>query len=150
MARRGKVSGWALVAREWPLDGPYSAEQTAEATRAIEELVRYLAYATRAETTLPHPVDLYDLLSGLAVALHSLGQVCGQVAVAAEAHAELDGLALDELHPVQDGEDATVVAGRAADALRGAGVAACDVASHLSLAHAAVGRLRVEYAGGDR
>jgi hypothetical protein len=61
-----------------PLHGPYDRDRTVRAGYLIDELIRYLNYATTNAEAMPYPAGLYDLVGVLGAAAGKLPQVCQQ------------------------------------------------------------------------
>lgn len=89
MTANADLDGEAVVARIWEIDGPYTAEQLAEAMMALQHLVRYANHATlnASRTVLPDADDvatvarrLGDALGGLPHLLHDLACRCDELA----------------------------------------------------------------------
>lgn len=61
-------------------DGPHSPERTAEAGELLDEVSRFIAYATMPEKHgLEYPSDVYKILGELYSATGRLPQVCEQL-----------------------------------------------------------------------
>lgn len=69
------------MAQFWPLHGPYSPTRTEGAAHTVDELVRYLNYATGqgAATALPYAATAQHLAGGLAAAAGGLDQTLDQL-----------------------------------------------------------------------
>jgi hypothetical protein len=76
-----------LLARRWPLHGPYSPERAVSAAGVLAELVRYLNYATGQGATraLPHAADVCALLGAFTAAVGGLDQTLHQLRERTEA-----------------------------------------------------------------
>jgi hypothetical protein len=68
-----------VVARYFPLDGPYDDERTAAAAQTIAELVRYLNYATRYEEAARWPASVDRVLGALGDAAYGQVQALDQL-----------------------------------------------------------------------
>jgi hypothetical protein len=68
-----------VVARYFPLDGPYDDERTAAAALTIAELVRYLNYATRYEEAARWPASVDRVLGALGDAAYRQVQALDQL-----------------------------------------------------------------------
>jgi hypothetical protein len=62
----------------FPLDGPYSEEETRAAARSIAELVRYLNHAAYSDRALPYPSTADSLVGSLSGAVAGLDQLLRQ------------------------------------------------------------------------
>ena len=71
-----------------PLHGPYSRDNTIRACTLVDELIRYLNYATQHAEGLPWPVAAYDLIGALKVATGKLPQTLRQTGVRVGAFAK--------------------------------------------------------------
>lgn len=61
-----------------PLHGPYDRDRTLRAGFLIDELWRYLNYATSNPEALPYPASLYDLIGALKTAADKIPQALQQ------------------------------------------------------------------------
>jgi hypothetical protein len=61
-----------------PLHGPYDRDRTLRAGYLIDELFRYLNYATSNAEALPYPASLYDLVGVLKTAADKIPQALQQ------------------------------------------------------------------------
>jgi hypothetical protein len=70
-----------VVARHWPLHGPYSPARAESAAAVLADMVRYLNYATGqgAAHSLPYAADVYALLGPLVAAVGGLDQTLRQL-----------------------------------------------------------------------
>ncbi|WP_033247436.1 hypothetical protein [Nocardia carnea] len=116
--RRGdtEIDRSDVVAELWPVDGPHTVQIFAEATLALEHLVRYANHATlnAPADALPTPEDAARSVRSLGAALAKLPQLCDQLAARADRFAANPTLRADS---TADQEPA-VQAGLAAEALR--------------------------------
>lgn len=67
----------------FPLNGPYSTDQTLAAARSIAALVRYLNHATppwKQPAALEYPSHLASVIANLGAALSGMQQLVGQLA----------------------------------------------------------------------
>jgi hypothetical protein len=62
----------------FPLDGPYSEEETRAAARSIAELVRYLNHAAYSDRALPYPSTVDSLVGSLSAAVAGLDHLLRQ------------------------------------------------------------------------
>lgn len=72
----GDVGGRAVISHYWPTEGPHTPERIAAAGAAIEELMRYLNYATREQLDAP---TLSGLIGDLADAENRRDQLYKQM-----------------------------------------------------------------------
>ncbi len=135
-----------FIGEQWPLDGPYSADQTTTAASTMSELVRYLNYATtgrRARDAMPGPATAYDLVGYLHATAARLGQTFDQLIRYLGNLQSKDQPALYD----EDHHDDPLAAGeRLAEAMVALTRASASVASAhqaLSEAHSALGRIGV-------
>lgn len=78
----------AEIMQRFPLHGPYNSDTTANAGRVVDELIRYLNYATRSADALPWPAAAYDLIGALKSAAEKLPQALEQTGLRFAAFAE--------------------------------------------------------------
>ncbi|WP_212996060.1 hypothetical protein [Winogradskya consettensis] len=97
----------------FPLHGPYDPVRTTDAAHLIDELVRYLAYATRHEPAMPGPNEAYELAGALKLAAGKLPQALRQMSarIATDPACPESTLVIDTLR------DASAAAGTLARAL---------------------------------
>lgn len=84
-----------FVRAHWHSDGPHTPESIASAATAIEELMRYLAHATRGDLDVP---TLYAVTGSLAHATQISEQVLTQLASSCNALSERDDLRNDDIN----------------------------------------------------
>lgn len=84
-----------FVRAHWHSDGPHTSESIASAATAIEELMRYLAHATRLDLDVP---TLYAMTGSLAHATQISEQVLTQLASSTAALADRDDLRSDDIN----------------------------------------------------
>lgn len=63
----------------FPLDGPYSGDDTRAAARSIAVPVRYLCHATRYAEAVPEPSTVDSVIGSLSSATSGLDQLLGQL-----------------------------------------------------------------------
>lgn len=68
-----------LLGEIFPVDGPHTDLQTANAALCLRELVRYLVNATNSTGGVTHPSTVTDVLGGVAAALEELRQPLRQL-----------------------------------------------------------------------
>lgn len=121
----------------WPLDGPYTPEQTIAAARTIAGLVRYLNHATQSANALESPSELAAVGANLSAALYNADQLCRQLAE----HAVRFG---QDVRLYDDhGNDPAQTVAEVVGALRSAQVPLADAAELLGTAHEACNRLGI-------
>lgn len=87
MIGEDKSDRLAELATLWPYDGPHSAESVTQAAEAVNQLVRYIANATRREDRYPYMSPVGRVAGSLGMASHRLDQVLDQMKTAVERHA---------------------------------------------------------------
>ena len=99
-------------------DGPHAPEQTVAVARTVEEALRVLVYATRADAGIGYASTLYDLVGALQRSAHGMEQVIRQVTGwLAEHENELTADGCDRFYALYDVYEAGAVAGDAAGRL---------------------------------
>ncbi|WP_067510132.1 hypothetical protein [Actinoplanes sp. TFC3] len=115
----------------YPLHGPYDPVRTTGAAHLVDDLIRYLTYATKHETAVPGVNEAYEMAGSLKLASGKLPQMLHQLSVRAVA---------DPARPEsQQVADALQRAGEAAGALTGALAAVQSTLRNLALAPAPPG-----------
>ncbi|WP_280420880.1 hypothetical protein [Nocardia carnea] len=116
MPTRPALDGEAAVAAHWPVDGPHSADDFAQAMLALQHLIRYANHATldAGPRVTPDPQDAATIVRRLGDALGGLPQLCDQLAHRADHFAADPALHAADIVTHEPGVQAAI----AAEALR--------------------------------